>query len=561
MDTPLGLRRHLLLTFPEVQAATVSFERGHTLRVCYVPSEAGLPDHELLWKWLEANRTAGVGATLERVDALITQEMPEALLSGGTMPLDVAEDAAINMNGMIEHMRRRWPEQFVRFDPGLGVMNLVVTQGTSDEVTALMAREMSLLLHGVRVNVSVDTTHRVRPHVRSAAELRLLEDWDEMHSSSHKAACGEYVPPQRAPGVFAFLPLKTTPLFCHLALAERVYVEMPRTTAEVSKRYGVEWVDLVETMSTNRIVPVFRQTSDRYEHGMLESALDAGTCVLPGASRLNELAAFAAENPSFALASRLDERWRMLHALVRAHPHAQVFRPIFDAIAASAAGARYVARQREVISKAWAPYVFAVEKAFRPVENRRELEVLSAVDVSLAAQGCGVRPIVPDGDLIGQYVRWLHSVRPKAATAQEPTFVEEPPVVASVIMSRIDGISLAQFARSFDGAAIHAMHNLVQSPQLVGQPVADVVAAWGRELHAFNGKRRRAAALGGGAVSVALTVADLSVGWGLFSIVAGYVSSLLIEKSVVPDEQLAKMLRTTKEAAYLARINAAIQNA
>lgn len=561
MDTPLGLRRHLLLIFPEVRAATVSFERGHTLEVRYLPTKEGLPNHELLWKWLEANRTAGVGATLKRVESIATEDMPEALLSGGTMPLDVAEDAAINMNGMIEHMQRRWPQQFVRFDPGLGVMNLVVAQGTSDEVTALMAREITLLLHGVRVNISVDTMHRVRPHVRSAAELRLLEDWDEMHSLSHKAACGDYVPPQRAPGVFAFLPLETTPLFCHLAVAERVYVEMPRTMAEVRARHGVEWVDLLDTMSTNRIVPVFRQTSDRYEPGMLESALDAGMCVLPGTSRLNELAAFAAENPGFALASKLDERWRMLHALVRAHPKTQVVRPIFDAIAASAAGARYVARQRDLISRAWAPYVFAVEKALHPGEDRRELEVLSAVEVSLAARGCGVRPIVPDGDLIGQYVRWLHGVRPKATTTQETTFVEEPPVVASVIMSRIDGISLAQFARSFDGAAIQAMHKLIQSPQLVGQSVSDVVATWGRELHAFNGKRRRAAAVSGGAVSVALTIADLSVGWGLFSIVAGYLSSLLIERSVVPDEQLAKMLRTTNEAAYLARINAAIQNA
>jgi hypothetical protein len=345
-------------------------------------------------------------------------------------------------------------------------------------------------------------------------------------------------------------------------MAERVYVEMPRTTAEVAQRYQVEWSDFVDALSTKRIFPVFREPAKNYEDGMIDVVLDATSeVILPGEARLNELAAFVANIPLLELACTLDERWRATHAFVRQDPEFARVVPVFDAIAETAARARLVARRAEEMAKVWAPLVFTLEKLFRsPAAERRELELLSAVEVTTAAGAVRARPVVAAGDLIGDYVRWMHGIPNVPSTsAAEPPIVEAPPVVAELVLARTDGISLRQFATSFDGAAIRAMRKLMQSPRLIGRPVAEVVDEWTREVHEFNGRQKRAgpAAV---VVGVGMTLLDLSVGWGLFSTVSGFLAKKLIDKSILSDELRAKLLGQTNEAAYLARITNAIQN-
>jgi hypothetical protein len=167
------------------------------------------------------------------------------------------------------------------------------------------------------------------------------------------------------------------------------------------------------------------------------------------------------------------------------------------------------------MAKVWAPLVFTLEELFRSsAAKRRELELLSAVEVTTSAGALGARPVLAAGDLIGDYVRWIHGT-PNPKPSSDPPIVEEPPVVAELIVARTNGISLRQFATSFDGAAIRAMRKLTQSPRLVGRPVADVVQEWAREVHEFNGRQGRTGSVAGAVVAIGMNLIDLSVGWGL----------------------------------------------
>jgi hypothetical protein len=219
-----------------------------------------------------------------------------------------------------------------------------------------------------------------------------------------------------------------------------------------------------------------------------------------------------------------------------------------------------VARRGDVMAKVWAPLVFTLEELFRSsAAKRRELELLSAVEVTTSAGALGARPVLAAGDLIGDYVRWIHGT-PNPKPSSDPPIVEEPPVVAELIVARTNGISLRQFATSFDGAAIRAMRKLTQSPRLVGRPVADVVQEWAREVHEFNGRQGRTGSVAGAVVAIGMNLIDLSVGWGLFSTVSGLLTKKLIDKSILPDEMRAKLLGQTNEAAYMVRIMNAMQN-
>lgn len=560
MDTPFGLRRYLLLSFPEIVAATVSPSRQKLL-IRYVPNSAGLPVHDTVVEWGRTNRTVGIGVHVERVTAIDPADLPNHQLGGLNLPVDVAEDAAINVNGIITHARRRWPDDFVRVEEGLGRVVVIVASKSSEETRSAIAREVSGLLHDVRVDIEVDRKNEPRVHAKSRTELRLHEDWDLMHARCDDAVSGRHIPKEREPGVYAYRPFKPASLYCHLAVAERVYVEMPRTTAEVARRYQVEWRDFVDALSTKRILPVFREPARNYEAGMIDVVVDTTPdVILPGEARLNELATFVSALPLLELACTLDERWREAHAYVRQDPGFAPVLPVFDAIAETAARARLVARRGDEIAKVWAPLVFTLERLFRSsAAERRELELLSAVEVTTAANAVGARPVLAAGDLIGDYVRWMHGI-PSPTVSAEPPIVEEAPVVAELILARTDGISLRQFATSFDGAAIRAMWKLTQSPRLVGRPVADVVEEWAREVHEFNGRQKRTGSVVGAAVGIGMTLIDLSVGWGLFSTVSGFLTKRLIEKSILPDEMRARLLGQTNEAAYMARIINAIQN-
>lgn len=562
MDTAFGLRRYLLLTFPEMVAASVSPSR-QSLLVRYVANAAGLPVHGTVVEWVRANKTAGIAVQVERVTAIDPADLPNHQLGGLDLPVDIAEDAAINVNGIISHGRRRWPDDFVRIDEGVGRVVVIVASTSSEEMRSTIAREVSAMLHGVLVDIEVDRKNAPRGHAKSRAELRLHEDWDLMHARCDDAVSGRHLPKEREPGVYAYRPIKPASLYCHLAVAERVYVEMPRTTAEVARRYQVEWSDFVDALSTKRVLPVFREPAKNYEAGMIDVVLDTtADVILPGEARLSELTTFVTRLPLLEFACKLDDRWRAAHAFVRRDPEFARVVPVFDAIAETAARARLVARRGEEMAKVWAPLVFTLEKLFRAsAAERQELELLSAVEVTTAAGAVGARPVLAAGDPIGDYVRWMHGIpNPAASSTTDPPIVEEPPVVAELILARTDGISLRQFATSFDGAAIRAMRKLTQSPRLVGRPVADVVEEWAREVHEFNGRQKRTGSVAGAAVGIGMTLIDLSVGWGLFSTVSGFLTKKLIEKSIFPDEMRAKLLGQTNEAAYMARIMSAIQN-
>jgi hypothetical protein len=125
VDTPFGLRRHLLLSFPEVVEATVSPAQQNLL-VRYVPNAAGLPAHEILVEWVRNNKTAGIGFQVERVATIEVHDLPANQLGDLGLSIDVAEDAAININGIINHARRRWPDDFVRLEEGIGRVRMVV---------------------------------------------------------------------------------------------------------------------------------------------------------------------------------------------------------------------------------------------------------------------------------------------------------------------------------------------------------------------------------------------------------------------------------------------------
>jgi hypothetical protein len=312
MDTRFGLRRYLLLTFPEIRAATVTVDASFSLIVRYVPSTDELPDHGAVTAWVDKNRTAGAYCQVMRVAKIDDADMPEALLAGSTMSLAIAEDAAINLGGINDHMRRRWPDHFVRLDDGVrpGCVECVVSAEASDDTKASMQGELSLLLHGASVDILVDTSRAIRPHATSRAELALSEDWDRMNGLCDVAMDGSFKPTELPPGVYASTWSRQS-LFSHLAIAERVYVQVPPKIDEMDVRYDVSWVDFLDAMSTSRVVPVFRFPERRYEPGMIDAALDAGgMCILPGDNRLRELAAFSQELPLLALASRLDDDWR-----------------------------------------------------------------------------------------------------------------------------------------------------------------------------------------------------------------------------------------------------------
>nr|HEX4316233.1 hypothetical protein [Kofleriaceae bacterium] len=564
MDTPFGLRRYLLLSFPEVLAASVSMTTPQSLTLRYVASPDGLPEHEVLCEWVKQNKTAGIAVTVQRVPEIAPEHLPAAQLQGFTIPQDVAEDVAINLEGIYAVMRRRWPDDFVRFDDGPGRVNLVVTAATTADTRLAMQREVSLLLHGVAVTAQVDATNAIRTHVRSRAELVLADDHQRMDALCNDAVAGRYEPPPLAEGAYAYVPLKPTSLFCHLAISGRVYVEVPRTVEEMQTRHGVPWVDLLDTMATGRVVPVFRLPARMYEAGMIDTVLDAGgTYILPGDNRLRELAAFTRELPAVGLASQLDDQWRATHAAVKQHAGSAHLRPFFDAIAQAAARARLVARRDDFMVKTWSPLALAINDIFQVFgHGRRDLEFTNAIDIMTGAQGCGTLPILPAGDLLGQYVQVLYGMpsNTNQTQATAPTeLVHEPAVVAKIVLERVGGISLRQFAESFEGPAIKAMRKLMNSPRLKDADVSQTVADFERELHDFNGRRKKLGRVNLG-VDGALALASLSSGWGLVAVAAGAIVKQLIARSVLSDEQVATLLRMPREAAYLARIEAAIKD-
>lgn len=79
-------------------------------------------------------------------------------------------------------------------------------------------------------------------------------------------------------------------------------------------------------------------------------------------------------------------------------------------------------------------------------------------------------------------------------------------------------------------------------------------------MHHFLGRSSKVGKASDFAVNGGLALAGLSPGWGFFSVAVGVVTKFLMGRSVVTDEQLAKLVGATKEGAYLARIDATISN-
>jgi hypothetical protein len=207
------------------------------------------------------------------------------------------------------------------------------------------------------------------------------------------------------------------------------------------------------------------------------------------------------------------------------------------------------------MTKTWAPIAFAIADLFTLMSARNhDLDILAAFDVMTAAQGCGVRPVVADGDLIGRYLQLLFGSPTSASADIEETIVHEPPVVAKLVLKRSHSISLRQFAESFDGAAIRAMHKLMRSPRLDGVDVDTVVHDFEREMHDFNGRRRMLDKASYG-IDAIVALASLSSGWGLLTVAAAVMVKHLLARSVLTDEKAARLVGSPKEAAYLARIN------
>ena len=103
------------------------------------------------------------------------------------------------------------------------------------------------------------------------------------------------------------------------------------------------------------------------------------------------------------------------------------------------------------------------------------------------------------------------------------------------------------------------MHRLMASPRVADGNPTEIVAEFEREMHVFNGRRSK---LGAASIGVdgTIALAGLSAGWGLLAVVLTVATKHLLSRSVLTDEQVASLLRSTKEAAYLARIDAAVAN-
>jgi hypothetical protein len=126
-------------------------------------------------EWVKRNTTAGIGFDVQRVTSIAAADLPAAQLSGTSLCIDIAEDAAINIGGLYDLMRWRWPDDFVRFEDGPGRVNCVVSSSTSPPTQAAIQHELSMLLHGVAVTIQVDATNATRTHVASRAKLALAK--------------------------------------------------------------------------------------------------------------------------------------------------------------------------------------------------------------------------------------------------------------------------------------------------------------------------------------------------------------------------------------------------
>jgi len=574
VSSPLGIVRALQAEFSEFREVRIVREGAGSLRAyCVIDSKSPVAVSRID-EWVAANHVLGTHLEIEQVTTLpmnLTDE--EELLRRTDLKRIEVENADVTTSGLARALQTHFPTEVVGVSDGNSgrvVIYLaeIVSPVREQEILAaarlLMACDVQTLVAsrqvaGPRILGTKPLSESVEAMAHLEADRAMLEDYlpDTLEGESLKSLQG--LPAGTSTYASPFDGVKS--LHQRLALFDRVYFHVPFKVEEFPAWAGVAFDEVLAALPTGRVVPVLRHTPDRYEAGLISRILEGGAprVIFHGEAMLRAVSTFVAENPLVSKFHTGDNEARELRLALRGAQDEALKIPFsyVEAMASIASALPRLALAGPSIGMAWHPLAqwldtFVAQRFGIP---SRDLELGTAVDHRVATLSFEGAPMSQSGHYLDGYLAFVYGLH---AGKCELLSVPDPTIIGRISMPNMAGVSLCEFAETFHGPAVDAMHALMTSPRVAAASSSDeLLVEFEKELRQYS--RRASDAYT--AVCTLFTVVGL---WGPIGIPAALIPlSLELARRVLGRRApgalaniAAKITGTTREAALLARVRA-----
>jgi len=565
VTTPLGLARHLRLSFPEfIDVSVVREGPGQLHAYCAVTPGVDQVPEERLQKWRRANLGLGVKLAIDQVTTIPAGlDDEEALLRRSKLPRVVVETGNVSTGGLRATLINLFPEEVVELRDGIvGKVRLVVRHDVPAERDEELRNAVRVLMPCDPMSIEIErqsTTTSPGTKESRATYERLAEDRDRLH----ELVAGALVAPEELPlpslpdgsSTYASVHDGIETLLQRLALFDRVYVYMPFSIEDFPKWAGASLEEFLDVLPTGRVVPVFGQRSERYEPGLMSRILEAGgpRVVLQGEHTLRMARGLRNEHQLFGCmdSPEASEARRVLEASSEAG--AKQFLGYLDALVAVASHFPSVAVRGESLATSVFPIASWINELFVAAGlPSRDLEMAGAIEHRAITESLGGVPMSKVGHYFDSGLRWAYGAEPGDNSVLR---VPEPDIIGRICFPDMHGLTPKKFVEAFSGPKVAAMRELMTSRRVqTSDGSVDLVNAFNEEMKPYA--RRTEAGY--------YTVATLLTVVGAFTMgvplaIAGL--TLDLARRVVGRKApsafatfTSKMTATTREGALFARV-------
>lgn len=567
MTTPLGLARQLRLSFAEFIEVKIVRDEPYTLRAyCALAKHDRLVSDERLNIWRRDHIACGSVLLIEQSTTIPPSLFDEeALLRRTRVPRIVAESASTTGPGLRQTLRALFPDEFIDLDWTSTSVNIHVAPHVPidrdeilcNSVRLLMPFDTTSLVVSRQPSPKVAAPHNASPESRETLKS-LSVDIETLTAELPTLFSSKRLDLPALPkgsATYGTVHDGVESLMQRLALFDRVYMYMPFSTADFANWVGASFEDFIDLLPTGRVIPVFAQSLDRYEPGLMSTIVDAGTprVMHRGEHTLRLFQSFALDHPDISLVG--SDAGAQLRAALdgETDPRAVLYATYYDALTQIVARMPAVAIAGQSLATALFPLAEWLDKIRRQVGLlSRDLEMVGALEHRAASEAVGGVPMSQIGNYLDSALMFIYGAEPGS---NEILRVPDPEIIGRICFPDTKGLSPRQFADSFKGAPVDAMRTLMASQRVqTADGCTDLVRQFNTELIACSARPQEAYT----AVAILLTVI------GVFALSAPTaIAGLAMElaKQVIgrkaPGAMATFTSRTTggtREAALLARI-------
>jgi hypothetical protein len=568
MTTPLGLARQLRLSFPAFVEVRVVRDGAYLLRAyCAISSPHDRVSDEQLKQWKHRYTVAGTVVTIEQVAAIPSPlEDEEVLLRRTSVPRVIAESSSTTGPGLVATLRELFPSEVVDVAGEHGHVTVHVAPSTPaardqellDTTRLLMACDARSLTISRQPHVPPTARTPRNASAESAVTLeRISADVELLHERLTDVLTNDVELPElpRGSSTYASVHDGVSSLLQRLALFDRVYVSVPFKVEDFAGWAGARFDEFVDVLPTGRVIPVFEHSLDRYEAGLTSKILEGGAprILLRGEHTLRMIRSFVEDHAELSMIESVAgaELRRVLAGEQDAD--AQFASGYHEALAEIASRLPAAAVTGQPLGMAMYPLVAFLD-GFRQRLGlpEREIEMLGAFEHRAATEAISGVPMSRAGHYLDGALRFVYGVEPTSGSILR---IPDPELIGRICFPDATGLTPREFAESFRGGPVDAMRALMSSERvLTADGSTDLVNEFNKELQVYSRRADREyvavgtilAAVGAFALGVPTAIAGLSL--ELARRVLGRKAPALMASVT------AKLTRTTREAALLARI-------